>query len=309
MEDPKQQPRLAWAAVALSLVATGVGHIYCGQIVKGLLLFCAWFLAIPLVVAATVIPPSTANLVLLIVTPALFLVAVYFLAAIDAYRVARRVGSMYQLRDYNRSAIYVTLIVVALVYRIGLMAGVCETSFEAFMIPSRSMSPTVVQGDRVLVNKTLGQQSLPDHGDLIAFHTPEARNAIYVKRVVGLPGDRVAMDAGELIINGRPLEHEPVSPEGITMDEPDANIFLEQHGKRRYQIQMKDVKSLGAAGREMRQMAEIVVPARSVFVLGDNRDKSKDSRSFGVVHAGDIVGILQYIHWPSRAWSRFGAVR
>ena len=56
-------------------------------------------------------------------------------------------------------------------------------------------------------------------------------------------------------------------------------------------------------------MAEIVVPARSVFVLGDNRDTLRDSRSFGVVPTGDIGGILQYIHWPSRAWSRFGAIR
>lgn len=309
MEDLKQQPRLAWAAVAFSLVATGVGHIYCGQIVKGLLLFCAWFLVIPLVVAAALLPPSSSTLILLMVIPAVFLLVLHVLAAIDAYRVARGAGNNYQLRDYNRPAIYIALVAVALLYRVGLTAGVRETSFEAFYIPTRSMSPTIIKGDRVLVNKTFGRHSLPDHGDLVVFQTPEDTGAVYVMRAVGLPGDRIAMDAGDVIVNGQPLEQKPVSADGVTMDQPDCRVFLEQNGARRYRIQMKESGSLDATEQGRRRMTEIVVPSRSVFVLGDNRDGSKDSRTFGVVPAGDIVGTLQYIHWPAGTWSRFGVIR
>ena len=79
MEDPKHYPRLTWVAVALSLVATGVGHIYCGQIVKGILMFSAWFLVAPLVLVATAVPPTTSTLIWLFVAPVLFLLALHVL--------------------------------------------------------------------------------------------------------------------------------------------------------------------------------------------------------------------------------------
>jgi len=300
---------MAWAAVALSLVATGVGHIYCGQIAKGLLLFCAWFLVVPLVVAVALLPPSTASLVLLIITPALFLVLLHFFAAVDAFRIARRVGNDYHLRDYNKTAVYTALIVVGLVYRVGLTAGVRETSFEAFFIPTRSMSPNIVKGDHILVNKTLGRHSLPERGELIVFRPPEAGSSVFVKRVVGLPGDRVAVDDGELIINGQPRQRQEISAAGVYLDEPADALLLEHNGARSYRIQLQDAASLGEAALELRQMAEIQIPPRSVFVLGDNRDGARDSRSFGVVPVGDILGLVQYIHWPAGSWSRFGAIR
>src|SRR5437764_1223604 len=98
--------RVPWVALALSLLSAGVGHLYCGQIVKGLPLYFAW-LFVPLAVTiAALLPPSPTCLVLLVLLPVVIVFIVYLYAAIDAWRLAYRIGSDYSLRDYNRAAVY-----------------------------------------------------------------------------------------------------------------------------------------------------------------------------------------------------------
>ena len=124
--------RVPWVALALSLLSAGVGHLYCGRIAKGLPLYFAWLLVPIGITIAALLPPSPTAFVLLVLLPVVVVFIVYLYAAIDAWRLASRIGSDHSLRDYNRAAIYSLLIVVQMIYSIGLIAGVRGWVYEAF---------------------------------------------------------------------------------------------------------------------------------------------------------------------------------
>src|SRR4029078_6394498 len=95
--------------------------------------------------------------------------------------------SDYYMRDYNRAAVYGLLIVVQMVFSIGLIAGVRGLVYEAFVIPSSSMSPTILPGDRFLARKLLTRDHVPKRGDLIVYRNPTPTGAInYIARVVAI---------------------------------------------------------------------------------------------------------------------------
>jgi len=140
--------------------------------------------------------------------------------------------------------------------------------FQAFFIPSESMVPTLKVGDRVLVNKLAYDYGDVDRGDVVVFEAPpEARSteiADLVKRVIGLPGDTVeARDDGAVYVNGKQLD-EPYLPPGTTTT----------------------------------NLPPTKVPAGHIFVMGDNRGASRDSRYFGPVKESSIVGRVFVKIWP-----------
>ncbi len=127
--------RIPWVAMALSFLSAGVGHIYCGRIFKGLLLYFAWFV-IPLAVSiGALFQASLGTLIGLILVPTLIVTVLYFCAASDAYSIAKASPRDYQLKDYNRPTIYWLLILVELVYPVGLTIGAQEYVMEAFYLP------------------------------------------------------------------------------------------------------------------------------------------------------------------------------
>jgi signal peptidase I len=155
------------------------------------------------------------------------------------------------------------LIVAAL-----LIAFVIKTYLvEAFYIPSESMTPTLLVGDRVLVNKLSYDLHDVHRGDIVVFKAPPGEETAQikdlVKRVVGLPGDTIEGRGGTIYINGKQLA-EPYLPKGT----------------------------------ESRTFAEEKVPAGHYFVLGDNRQNSKDSTYFGAIKSNLIVGRVFLRIWP-----------
>jgi len=135
---------------------------------------------------------------------------------------------------------------------------------EAFYIPSESMVPTLEVGDRVFVNKFVYRFSEPEHGDIVVFESVEGENEDLIKRIVGLPGDRVAVFDGVLFVNGERWE------------EPYVNKLF------------PDNSSYGPT----------TVPEGEVFVMGDNRSNSRDSRFFGPISLDNIEGEAFIIFWP-----------
>src|SRR5215218_6172867 len=135
---------------------------------------------------------------------------------------------------------------------------------EAFYIPSESMVPTLEVGDRVFVNKFIYRFSEPEHGDIVVFESVEGENEDLIKRIVGLPGDRVAVFDGVLFVNGERWE------------EPYVNKLF------------PDNSSYGPP----------TVPEGEVFVMGDNRSNSRDSRFFGPISLDNIEGEAFIIFWP-----------
>ena len=301
--------RIPWVALALSLLSAGVGHLYCGRIAKGLPLYFAWILVPLCCIIAALWPPSAIGLALLLL-PAVAVLAMYIYAAIDAWRLAYQIGSDYSLRDFNRAAIYGLLIVVQIIYSIGLIAGVRGLVYEAFLIPASSMSPTILEGDRILVRKLLPPHHFPERGDLIVYRNPTpTRAANFIGRAVAVAGDHVEISGERLTINGNELERDRVPDESLKFlgDQWIGRVAYEVNSGRRYLVAYGDSSGGDASDAKLAQGDfEVTIPQRHVFVLGDNRDRSNDSRRFGSVHVGDIVGYVDYVYWPSESWSRFG---
>lgn len=162
---------------------------------------------------------------------------------------------------------------------------------KPYRIPSRSMLPTLVEGQRVFVDRLSNRFSDPELGQIIVFHPPAGATrtdggelcaeprpfseschravagrdeVTYIKRVVGLAGDRIALRGGQVVRNGRPMSE----PYAQRCAEPICNL------------------------------AEFTVPAGTVFMLGDNRDDSSDSRFWGPLPRRNVIGHAFATYWP-----------
>ena len=160
--------------------------------------------------------------------------------------------------------------------------------FQAFKIPTGSMIDNLLIGDHIIVNKfaygeggPLAHRLLPlrriERGDIVVFRYPEQPQTDFVKRVIGLPDETVTIRDKKVLIDGVPLE-EPY----VTHDDPE--VFPAQPG-------------LPARYRQRDQFGPYVVPRSSYFVMGDNRDRSNDSRFWGPVRRELIKGRAFMIYW------------
>lgn len=212
------------------------------------------------------------------------------------------------LVEYARSFFPIVLIVLLL------------RSFlvEPFRIPSGSMMPTLLIGDFILVNKfTYGirlpvintkivEMGEPERGDIVVFRFPKDPTVDYIKRVIGLPGDRIKYVDKQLYVNGQRVKQIPL---GIYEGAGQAGEILlsEELDKVTHDIL---VRQGDPAARE----GEFVVPEGQYFVMGDNRDNSNDSRFWGSVPEANLVGKAFFIwmSWdsgkPGIAFNRLGTV-
>jgi signal peptidase I len=293
--------RIPLAAVLLSFAGTGVGHIYCGRLGKGLVLFFLSFAFAPLIVLAAGQIASIGMLILILGALALML-AVFIYAAVDAGLLALRQGERYRLKEYNRWYIYLILIVVSLTYPTNLASSIREHVLHAFKIPSSSMLPSVMPGDYILLNKAFYKTQALRRGDVIIFTYPNDRRLYFIKRIAALPGDSIEIREGVVYVNDQPLNLRPLSVNELSDYTPkaDERIFEETSGTARYPILIDPSYA---------DMTKSIIPDGHCFVLGDNRGHSRDSRQFGPVPLADIRGRLEYIYWPAKSWRRWGRYR
>jgi signal peptidase I len=301
MNETRGHARIPWVAAVLSLFCTGLGHIYCGRIVTGLALFLASLLFAPVAVLVSCLAPSTFVLVGLIAA-ALGVIGIYLFAVVDSFRLARCMKTGYEPKDYNRPAIYAAFFLVGVSYPLGVAHYLRSHALEAFYIPTASMAPNIMAGDRVLANKSLYRFTAPQRGDVIIFRNPTDRRQNFVKRVIGLPGDRVEVRDNEVYVNGRKLQRDRVPPSSLAWAGQNVagDVFYERNAAARYRI------LLGDGDGDIPDYPETAVPEGACFVLGDNRDRSRDSRQFGFVPLGDVLGSVQYVYYPATTWRRFG---
>ena len=198
--------------------------------------------------------------------------------------------------------------------------------FEPFRIPSGSMMPTLFQGDFIFVKKyayglrwpviekKFIETGNPERGDVVVFRLPDDPSINYIKRVVGLPGDRIVFNQQSLTINGEtvPLERDTGQPLEVVRDSRrNRNISMERWteilGEREHAILISDSSYSVRDG-------EYIVPDGAYFMMGDNRNNSTDSRFIGAVPERFLVGeaTLIWMHvdlsdgleWPD--WGRIG---
>ena len=180
---------------------------------------------------------------------------------------------------------------------------------EPFKIPSASMMPTLLIGDFILVNKydyglrlpvlnyKIVRNGTPERGDIVVFRYPEDPSIPFIKRVIGLPGDKVAYYDKTLYINNTPVAQllegrYKGQGSGIMMN--GVSLRIEKLGNVEHEILVDPVR--------MSQSLETVVPAGHYFVLGDNRDNSKDSRFWGFVPDENLVGraFMIWMYWDGK---------
>jgi signal peptidase I len=170
-----------------------------------------------------------------------------------------------------------------------LVCLVVSSAFlQAYVIPTPSMAGSLQPGDHILVNK-IGQGGQIGRGDLVTFHYPEDRRMIFIKRVIGLPGDHIRLIDKQVIRNGRGLEESYVRHETPLIDPYRDNFPAGPAANAT--PRGRDMLDHDAVG------GEIVVPAGSLFVLGDNRDNSLDSRYWGFVPRQDVIGKPILVFW------------
>jgi len=177
-------------------------------------------------------------------------------------------------REYAESLI--VAILLALVVRTFLI--------QAFKIPTGSMRPTLMEGDRILVNKVVFGIKIPltswhlpairspQRGDLVVFHAPDDRHRDFIKRLVAVGGDELEIRDLKLWINGRPLTEPPIFRQ------------LTYYNRGTY----------GDTGRP------VAVPPGHYFFLGDNSNSSRDSRYWGFLPEDKIIGRAFLIYWPPK---------
>ena len=178
---------------------------------------------------------------------------------------------------------------------------------QAFQIPSESMEDTLQIGDYLLVNKLCyggGGGRLLDHllpyrtvarGDIIVFHYPIHPRQHFVKRVVGVPGDRLRLMNRQVYINGKPLR-EPY----VRYTSHDVDVFRDDFPRTSMPVPGLE----GEWWLQMRKLVEdgeLIIPENSYFVMGDNRDVSDDSRYWGFVPRENIIGRPLLIYWSVRS--------
>ena len=179
---------------------------------------------------------------------------------------------------------------------------------QAFKIPSGSMKPTLIIGDHLLVNKFiygiriplidrfLIQFNKPERGDILVFKWPKDESKDFIKRVIGIEGDIIEIKNDILYVNGKKVVAEYTSKYNDN-DISEADRYEEFLGENKHYILDQYVK--------YEDFGPITVPEYSVFVMGDNRDNSQDSRYWGFVTLNKIKGKALIIYWSWPSWKRF----
>ncbi len=192
---------------------------------------------------------------------------------------------------------------------------------EPFRIPSGSMKPTLLEGDFILVNKFIYGIRLPvfgtkiikihepQRGDILVFRFPEDTSVDYIKRVVGVPGDKISYRDKVVYLNGKPVAQDPLG--SVYDTDTYGQTYQVKHFKENLE---KRPHSIFIHPGEGVTMEEITVPQGKYFVMGDNRDNSLDSRRWGFVPEDLILGKAFFIwmSWDGVSkdirWQRIGHV-
>ena len=257
-QAPEELKCSAFSAVILSLILPGLGHVYVGRKAHAATLIVLYLLLGLIVTLGLrgVLPYFW------IITGAMFaLLVLYLFAVIDSALTARRIKSIVR-QPYHRWYVYVVLFVIALGgdWLWDRAVAVFVPAPGYYQIPSASMMPTLRPGETLLADTLHYRSHAPQRGDVAVFTLPKQSDVRHIMRIVAVGGDRIALTNGHAVVNGTPV------------NEPYVDV--------------------GDATLPRNTMAEVTVPKDAVFVLGDSRSNSADSRegSVGPIPVNDLDG-------------------
>jgi len=270
----RRPDRRPWLAALLSLIVPGLGHVYVGQVRRGL---CLWGALILVVIASAwsgLLDHFWGLVVMLVVV-----VGAYLYILVDAARRARSMETFAPGR-WQRWWVYVGVVLFAALVVRPLVRFVVPV--QSFSIPSASMEPTLQPGDHLIARKGHVAARDVERGDLVIFTSVEDPSATQVYRIIGLPGEVIDLVDKKVTIDGRPLEDNPA----VHFDDPST---------------YPDVDAVHPMQRARDQLGPVEIPPDHVFVMGDNRDAAYDSRYFGPVPIENIKARPLYVYWSRRS--------
>ena len=292
------QARRPAVALLMSLVLPGYGQLYNGQVNKAIWLFLAFALvSVPGIAAVALYLPAVMTVPTLLLS-ALAVVALWLFGMTDAWRQASA-RQNYIAGAWQCSGAYGLVFFLCSGLALPLLIDYVRSyQVEPFRIPSGSMAPAVLQGDLLFADKRYnraGWAGIPGghtnsiaRGDIAIFTYPNDRTLKYIKRIIALPGDRVTIQNGEVQVNGVVLAPSSPTPSSSPSAAPQAS------------------------SKQAMTAVDAIVGAGQVFVMGDNRSNSKDSRDFGSVPMQDVVGKARQVWFSSGPegvrWQRLGKV-
>lgn len=287
------KPRKAWVAFLFSFIFPGLGQIYNGQVKKGILFFILPYCNV-LVFGLTRGVLSFHGLLALLLIELLLRLCI----SIDAAKVARK-QKEYLPKVYNKWYYYLLILGVMVffnwIFNVKSVLGI-----ESFHMPYSVNEPTIQQGDLFMADMKAYINKNPEYGDLVMYKQKDG--FFYASRVVGLPGDTIALDSDIVSINGKmngsmflTLEFTIEYAEGIQVKVDEFEETLPNgHLHKIYKINppMPEINT---------SFKSIIVPANSYFLVSDNRDLANDSRYLGPIKKQDIYGRVIYSYWGKKA--------
>ena len=283
----KTETREAIKPLLLSMLMPGLGQIYNGSVEKAGAFFLGFAAAVPL---AAYLSHGLGELLIVGVVFGIFCaIGAYLYACVDAFRGGNRQPD--RDRPHLGLPVYISLFVMAYGLILHpLTSHIRASVLESYYAPSASMTPNLLEGDLFFADKSVNRPGTRPirRGDIVLFINPDNRTTIFVKRVVGLPGDTVTIKDGILTVNGNKMTVIPPHAQKahwVSTEQTDTTSH--------YEVLWPD--SMAKIDLERR------VPHGTVFVLGDNRGAAKDSRHFGPIPSENVVGIAKQVFWSKHA--------
>jgi signal peptidase I len=260
MEKKKRKPIVA---AILSSLAPGLGQLYNGQIIKGII-FLFSLILLPIIMFQIGLHYSYYGLIIILLIFMFFLLFIIGEAFFTAIKKKEFI-----LKPYNKWYIY--LLIILLINSIVLIPSNFLTNkvlgFNSYKLPTGSMEPTLFIGDYLIANLKYFKKNELQRGDLVIFKYPEDPAKDFIKRIIALEGEKIEIKSKQVYIDDIPF------PEGYKVHF-DNKVY---------------------PGRD--NFGPVIVPSDHCFVLGDNRDKSIDSRHWGFLPLRNIKGKPLYIYW------------
>lgn len=273
------KPKEPLVAVLWTQIFPGLGHVYAGRRKLGLVYLGTTLLYIVLMVSFFVHPdtqlsgPGFAAGLLILAGFVLFLY-------VDAYRSAKSWNAQRRLTRNVSGLKKSALIFLIVIFTMGLNPSQLllrplalsfrENGVHVYRVAAGGMEPTIPAGERVLADRAIYRRSEPQRGDIVVFAAPTAPDRTFIQRIAGLPGDRVEIRSGRLLING------------VIQDQPPFD-----------QIVYENFDKFAPIGQE------ITVPEDSYYMLGDTSISSNDSRVWGFVPKKSIQGKVYRFLWSA----------
>lgn len=280
----KLKPKEPLIALLLTVLIPGLGHVYSGKENNGIKYFSVLIL-LPLILFLYVTHPlTTANFGIgyILIAIFLFLVGLNIFVLIDSYKCAKSFNKHHNIElntpKLRKIWIIVCIIFFMFIFHPSSLVGIYVKArmVKAFKIPTESMKPTLIEGDRLLVNKAIYRSSEPKRGDIIVFKYPDKTELAFLSRVAGLPGESLEIKGGKLVINDKTIKSFV----------PNGGYF--------------NTGDYGQSGQVIK------IPQGKYFVLGDNTLNSRDSRYYGFVPKENLIGKAYKIYYP---FDRSGAIK